>query len=92
MPLEVVEGRSTLLGVAAAKSASKRAPWITGFEPEQLGDEMRRLGLELCKNLGAADYRARYLTPIGRTLTVFEVERVARARVPGPGTSSRPLK
>jgi methyltransferase (TIGR00027 family) len=81
VPLEVIEGRSTLLGIEAAKSASKRAPWLTGFEPAQLSEELGRFGLELCEDLGAAEHSARYLTPIGRALQVFGIERVARARV-----------
>jgi len=82
VPLEVIEGRSTLFGAAAARSASKRAPWITGFDPALLGQELHRFGLELCEDSGAAEHRARYLAPIGRTLAVFEIERIARARVP----------
>lgn len=67
LPLEVIEGRSTLFGAAAAKSASKGAPWITGFDPALLGQELHGLGLELCEDSGAAEHRARYLAPIGRT-------------------------
>jgi len=40
-----------------------------------------RFGLELCEGVGAAEHRARYLAPLGRTLAVFEIERIARARV-----------
>jgi methyltransferase (TIGR00027 family) len=82
VPAEVIEGRSTRFGVEAAKSASKRAPWITGFEPAHLGEELRQFGLELLEDVGAAEHRVRYLEPIGRSLSVFEIERVARARVP----------
>jgi hypothetical protein len=42
---------------------------------------LRRFGLELCEDVGAAEHRARYLAPIDRELAVFEIERVARARV-----------
>ena len=82
VPAEVIEGRSTLFGVEAAKSASSHAPWITGFERAQLGEGLRRLGLEPREDVGAAEYRVRYLEPLRRTLAVFEIERAARARVP----------
>jgi O-methyltransferase involved in polyketide biosynthesis len=81
VPLEVIEGRSTLFGVEAAKSASRRVPWVTGFEPPKLGEQLGRFGLELREDVGAAEHRARYLAPIGRVLAVFDIERIARARV-----------
>jgi methyltransferase (TIGR00027 family) len=83
VPSEVIEGRSTLLGAAAAKMASKRAPWITAFNPAKLDDVLRPFGLELIEDVGAAEHRARYLAPTGRALTVFEIERIAQARVAG---------
>jgi hypothetical protein len=39
--------------------------------------------LELVSDVGAADYRARYLEPIGRDLLVHAGERVAFAVVRG---------
>jgi len=82
VPLEVTEGRSTLFGVATAKSASRRAPWITGLDPSSLTVELRHFGLNLCEEVGAAEHRALYLAPVGRRLALMEVERVVRARVP----------
>jgi hypothetical protein len=40
--------------------------------------------LVLISDVGAADYRQRYLVPLGRELAVFDGERAAYAEVIGP--------
>ena len=45
--------------------ASAGEPWISGFDPDQLRDELRGEGLELIENLGPEELRARYCA--GRT-------------------------
>ena len=37
-------------------------------------------GLELIEDVGASEYQARYLDPIGRQMNVFKGERVALAQ------------
>jgi hypothetical protein len=54
--------------------------WGTRFDPATLATELGALGLDLVEDL-AAEYQARYLVPCGRALVVFEIERVAVARV-----------
>jgi methyltransferase (TIGR00027 family) len=55
-------------------------PWIFGFDPAELPEYLAARSLKLLEDVGAADYRARYLEPIGRTMNLFEGERVAVAR------------
>lgn len=59
----------------------KRLHWRTGYDPATLAADLRGVGLELVEDLGAADYRTRYLRPLRRETAVFELERVAVARV-----------
>ena len=58
-------------------------PWIFGIQPGELSPYLAARGLELVTDVGAADYRARYLEPAGRKLALFEGERVAVAQVIG---------
>ncbi len=63
-----------------------------GFDPETLRPELDALGLDLVEDVGAAEYEARYLAPIGRKLEVFEIERVAVAvarGAPAGGSTAR---
>lgn len=57
-------------------------PWLFGIEPSTLQVFLADRGLVLCEDLGAEEHIARYLQPIHRELTVSQIERVARARVP----------
>jgi methyltransferase (TIGR00027 family) len=82
VPSDVIEGRSKRVGVEAAGRFLARGTWVTGFEPSALASELATLGLHLVEDVGAADYQARYLAPRGRDMEVFEIERVAVARVP----------
>ena len=81
VPQEVIEGRSTRAGAEIARRFVAQGTWVTGFDPATLAAELAALGLDLVEDVGAAEYQGRYLAPCGRTLTVFEIERVAVARV-----------
>ena len=52
-------------GRARDQVASAGEPWISGFDPNQLRDDLRGKGLELIENLGPEDLRASYCA--GRT-------------------------
>lgn len=54
-------------------------PWVFGLDPTELAQYLAERGLKLIKDLGASDYQARYLDPIGRKMNVFEGERIALA-------------
>jgi O-methyltransferase involved in polyketide biosynthesis len=59
------------------------SPWIFGIDPAELERYLAARGLDLVEDVGAAEYRERYLTPLGREMSVFEGERAALARVTG---------
>lgn len=82
VPSDVIEGRSMRLGVESARRFLDRGIWITGFDPARLAHALSSVGLELVEDIGAEEYKARFLIPRGRRVEVFEIERVAVARVP----------
>ena len=49
----------------AERVAAAGEPWVTGFEPATLADDLRRLGLPTIEDLGQAEINARYFS--GRT-------------------------
>jgi methyltransferase (TIGR00027 family) len=57
-------------------------PWVFGIHPTEVPGFLTARGLVLVEDVGAADYRHRYLEPIGRTMNLFDGERVAAAEVP----------
>lgn len=52
--------------------------WTFGFMPEQLPDYLKKFDFTLVEDLGAAEYRARYLP--GRSEKGYEFYRVSMAR------------
>jgi len=60
-------------------------PWVFGIYPAEISEYLAARGFHLLEDVGAADYRARYLTPIGRVMDVFEGERVAVAEIADSG-------
>jgi len=58
-------------------------PWGFGIDPAELSQYLAARGLKLVEDVGARDYRTRYLDPIGRAMDIFEGERVAVAEVTG---------
>jgi methyltransferase (TIGR00027 family) len=59
------------------------SPFKFGLEPDELRPYLADRGLTLVDEVGAAEYRERYLRPIGREMCVLEAERVAFAEVAG---------
>jgi methyltransferase (TIGR00027 family) len=60
-----------------------REPWTFGFDPAELPAYLAARGIALVDDLGADDYRARYLGAAGRGYAFY---RVAVARVGGDAT------
>jgi methyltransferase (TIGR00027 family) len=52
-----------------------------GLDPAGLGDYLADLGLFLVSDVGAQEYKEWYLDPIGRKLTIFDIERAAYAEI-----------
>jgi len=57
------------------------SPLVFGLNPAELESYLFDRGLTLVEDAGAADYKERYLKPLGRELSVFEGERAVFARV-----------
>ena len=56
-------------------------PFTFGFDPAELPGYVAQRGLALVEDVGAADYRARYLDPLGRHDKVSEFYRAALVEV-----------
>jgi methyltransferase (TIGR00027 family) len=74
-------GGSPRLERLRAGPARLGEPWLSGFDPDELGPELRACGLELLEDLGSAALRERYCA--GRTdgLSPGAAGHVARAQV-----------
>ncbi len=57
-------------------------PWTFGLDPAELPVYLRERGLELVWDLGASDYRRRYMGSASRSMTGYEFYRAALAEVP----------
>jgi len=66
-----------------AELEAQGEPWVFGIEPAELASFLADRGLELIEDIGAADYRSRYLNPTGRRMALSEGERIAVAEVRG---------
>ncbi|MFL7810152.1 MAG: class I SAM-dependent methyltransferase, partial [Anaerolineae bacterium] len=57
------------------------SPMTFGLDRAELAGYLVERDLTLVEDVGAADYQARYLQPVGRKLSVFDGERAAVATV-----------
>ena len=75
------DGVSDTMGRMRAARAAENEPWVSGFDPATLGDDLRALGLELVEDLGSAGLSERYVA--GRTdgLLLGKAGHIARVRV-----------
>ncbi|MHB8694421.1 MAG: class I SAM-dependent methyltransferase [Solirubrobacteraceae bacterium] len=61
--------------------ASLSEPWVSGFDPSELGDDLRGVGLELVENLDSEDLRERYCAARDDGLSPSFGECLARAHI-----------
>jgi methyltransferase (TIGR00027 family) len=61
--------------------ASLSEPWVSGFHPDELSDDLRGIGLELAEDLDSEDLRARYCAERDDGLAPSFGEHIARAHV-----------
>lgn len=79
----VIDGTSNLEGADTLMKMAKKLkePWIFGLEPSNIKEFLRQYNLSLIEDIGASYYQEKYLKPLGRNLNVFEIERIAFAKV-----------
>ncbi len=63
--------------------------WTFGLDPRRLPAYLRDRGLELCEDIGAAEYRSLCYGPAARRMKGYEFYRVARARVDASARTGR---
>src|SRR5271155_4671978 len=66
---------------ARAQVAAVGEPWVSGFDPERLHDELRGTGLEIVENLGPERLAARYFAGRSDGLAPSHGSHIARVRV-----------
>jgi methyltransferase (TIGR00027 family) len=66
---------------ARAALASAGEPWVSGFHPDRLGDDLRSTGFELVANLGPEELHVRYCANRSDGLAPSPSSYVARARI-----------
>jgi methyltransferase (TIGR00027 family) len=74
------EGADKILAAVATTGE----PWTFGLRPETLPHYLDERGLKLLEDLGASDYRARYMGEHTKERRGYEFYRVALAEVAGP--------
>ncbi len=79
----VLDGDDELLVRAREHVASVGEPWVSGFDPELLGELLHGVGLELVEDLGQAELNARFCAERSDGLSASRSSHVARARVLG---------
>jgi O-methyltransferase involved in polyketide biosynthesis len=79
----LIDGSIQMEGTENLLSELQRSgePWRFGIDPAELSEYLDVHGFRLIEDVGAADYRERYLDPLGREMNLFEGERVAVAEV-----------
>ncbi|HYK87539.1 MAG TPA: hypothetical protein VE398_02130 [Acidobacteriota bacterium] len=90
----VIERRSDITDAnKVMDTVAKDAPWVFGLEPSSIQAYLQPFHLALIEDAGNANYQEKYLKPLGRSLVVFEGERIVQASVTGLlGQEWRPNK
>jgi methyltransferase (TIGR00027 family) len=78
----VLDGSATFGGTRHVRNTLQRAgeTWTFGFYPEYLQAYLAERGLDLTEDVGASEYRARYMGASSRRVKGYEFYRVAFAR------------
>lgn len=79
----LIDGSVPFEGAQAGSQTVRRLgePYTFCFVPAELPSYVAARGLALLEDVGAAEYRARYLRPAGREMKLWEFYRAAIARV-----------
>jgi methyltransferase (TIGR00027 family) len=73
---------SGLLRELKTMVASMGEPWVSGFDPKELANDLQHVGLELVEDLDAQMMSERYRRTGATTLQPFARQHIALARVP----------
>jgi O-methyltransferase involved in polyketide biosynthesis len=82
-------GQSGAMQRAREQVASVGEPWVSGFDPARLADDLCETGLELVEDLGPEELQVRYCVGREDGMAPSRGSHVARARVAAPGLSGR---
>ncbi len=78
----IIERRSNIPNAdKMMDTVAKQSPWVFGLEPSEMQAYLQPFHLALLADVGNADYQEKYLKPLGRTMTVFEGERIVHAAI-----------
>jgi methyltransferase (TIGR00027 family) len=81
---DVLKGRFDAPGVLSLTAALRAygEPWTFGFKPEEVPAYLAKKGIRLLIDLGAAEYRAKYMPPVNKPVG-YEFYRTALAEKVG---------
>lgn len=82
----VIERRSAIPGAEKMMEmmAKRGAPWLFGLEPASVASYLSPFHLHLIADVGHTEHQIRYFKPVGRTLVVSEIERIAQVSIVHP--------
>jgi O-methyltransferase involved in polyketide biosynthesis len=80
---EIVDGsdRSKIDQRIMSRVARRGMPWVFGIDREEIDVWLSQRGFKLVDHAGAAEYKKRYLDPIGRQMNIYDGERNVLAEV-----------
>jgi methyltransferase (TIGR00027 family) len=81
----VLDGSISFEGAAAALRAVRRSgePWTFGMRPDMVADYLNQRGLRLLADLGADEYRSKFIGPTARPIRGYGFYHVALAEIGG---------
>ena len=59
----------------------KNPLWFCGFDPAEMNKYLSKFSLSMIEDIGHEEFMERYIKPIGRDLTVMDIERTVLAEV-----------
>ena len=79
----IINGSVRPAGTEEIMSKTQRCgePWAFGINPAELAQYLAARGFALVEDVGASEYRARYLEPLGRKMNIFEGEKTVLADI-----------
>lgn len=81
----IIEGNVSVEHSKALMAHHERLgePWIYGIDPAEISLYLSERGFIFVEQVGASEYRERYLRPLNRQMNIFDGECVALAQIKG---------